>query len=212
MSDDIPTLCHLSAAFCPCNHSCASLAWSGRRGGIASAVGAAARSRRRAGCGTASPRAPAPSGAPAVAGSTPPPRVAGPPCPVVCLPPHGRERASRDSVASTARDTPGGGRRRREEVTARLDAWVEAHKRLHLSDLPLQMARALGLNPKPCGGLVNHRQKPWELPLPACIAECDVQRLHWARPAKVVSLAEAAKRQQPSACDQARHPRERTDT
>jgi hypothetical protein len=27
---------------------------------------------------------------------------------------------------------------------ARLDAWAEAHKRFHLRDLPIQMARELG--------------------------------------------------------------------
>ena len=39
-----------------------------------------------------------------------------------------------------------------------LDAWAEAHKRFHLSDLPIQMARELGLHPKKCGGLATHRQ------------------------------------------------------
>jgi hypothetical protein len=26
------------------------------------------------------------------------------------------------------------------------------------------MARELGLHPKQCGGLANHRQEPWKLP------------------------------------------------
>ncbi len=52
---------------------------------------------------------------------------------------------------------------------ARLDAWADAHKRFHLSDLPIQMARELGLNPKKCGGLANHRQEPWKLPLPGSL-------------------------------------------
>jgi hypothetical protein len=47
---------------------------------------------------------------------------------------------------------------------ARLDAWAEAQKRFHLSDLHIQMARELGLNPKKCGGLATHRQEPWKLP------------------------------------------------
>ena len=95
---------------------------------------------------------------------------------------------------------------------ARLDAWVETQKRFHLSDLPLQMARELGLNPKKFGGLATYRQEPWKLPLPECIAECYRKRFHRERPAKVIPLAEAAKRQQPSARDKASHPRERTDT
>jgi len=95
---------------------------------------------------------------------------------------------------------------------ARLDAWAEAHKRFHLSDLPIQMARELGLHPKQCGGLATHRHEPWKLPLPECIAACYRQRCHRERPAKGVPLAEAATRQQPSARDTARHPGARTDT
>src|SRR5256712_4968201 len=95
---------------------------------------------------------------------------------------------------------------------ARLDAWAEAQRRFHLSDLHIQMARELGLNPKKFGGLANHRQEPWKLPLPEFIAECYQKRFHRERPAKVVPLAEVAKRQQQSTRDAARHPRERTDT
>ena len=94
---------------------------------------------------------------------------------------------------------------------ARLDAWAEAHKRFHLSDLHIQMACEFGLNPKKFGGLANHRQEPWKLPLPEFIAECYLKRFYRARPAKVVPLAEAAKRHQQSARDKARQPREHTD-
>src|SRR5262245_4805977 len=93
----------------------------------------------------------------------------------------------------------------------RLDAWAEAQRRFHLSDLHVQMARELGLNPKTFGGLANHRQEPWNLPLPEFIAECYRKRFHRERPAKVIPLAEVAKRQQQSARDKARHPRARTD-
>jgi len=95
---------------------------------------------------------------------------------------------------------------------ARLNAWADAQRRFHLSDVHIQMARELGLNPKNFGGLANHRQEPWKLPLPAFIAACYVKRFHRERPAKVVSLAEVAKRQQQSARDKARHPRGRTAT
>jgi hypothetical protein len=47
-----------------------------------------------------------------------------------------------------------------KQPKARLDAWADAQKRFHLSDLPIQMARELGLNPKKFGGLANHRQEP----------------------------------------------------
>jgi len=92
-----------------------------------------------------------------------------------------------------------------------LHAWAEAQKRFHLSALHIQMARELGLNPKKFGGLANHRQEPWKLPLPEFIAECYSKRFHRERPAQVVSLAEVAKRQQQSARDKARHARAHTD-
>ena len=95
---------------------------------------------------------------------------------------------------------------------ARLDAWAEAQKRFHLSDVHIQMARELGLHPKKFGGLANHRQEPWKLPLSEFMAECSRKRFHRERPAQVVPLAEGAPRQQQSARDQARHPRARTDT
>jgi hypothetical protein len=94
---------------------------------------------------------------------------------------------------------------------ARPDAWAEAQRRFHLSDLHIQMARELGLNPKKFGGLANHRQEPWKLPLPEFIADCYRKRFHRERPAQVISLAEVAKRQQPSARDTARHARARPD-
>ena len=95
---------------------------------------------------------------------------------------------------------------------ARLDAWVEAQRRFHLSDLHIQMARELGLNPKKFGGLANHRQEAWKLPLPEFIAECYRKRFHRERPAQVVPLAEVTKRQQQSARDKAKQLRERTET
>jgi hypothetical protein len=95
---------------------------------------------------------------------------------------------------------------------ARLDAWAEAQRRFHLSDVHIQMARELGLNPKKFGGLANHRQEPWKLPLPEFIAESYRKRFHRERPAKVIPLAKVAKRQQQSARDKAKHLRERTET
>jgi hypothetical protein len=58
-----------------------------------------------------------------------------------------------------------------KKPTARLDVWAEAQRRFHLSDLHIQMARELGLNPKKFGGLATHRQEPWKLPLPEFIAK-----------------------------------------
>ena len=116
-------------------------------------------------------------------------------------------------TARRARTSRLAGRRRRcrEEAESSPDAWAEAQKRFHLSDLHIQMARELGLNPKTFGGLANHRQEPWKLPLPEFIAECYRKRFHRERPAQVIPLAEVAQRQQQSGRDTARHARAHTD-
>jgi hypothetical protein len=57
------------------------------------------------------------------------------------------------------------------------------------------MARELGLNPKKFGGLANHRQEPWKLPLPQFIEEIYLKRFGVPRPAKVLSLEELISQQ-----------------
>jgi hypothetical protein len=98
-----------------------------------------------------------------------------------------------------------------KQPKARLDPWAEAQRRFHLSDLPVQMARELRLNPKKCGGLATHRQEPWKLSLPECIAACYQKRFHRERPVQGVPRAAVAQRQQQSARNKARPPRERPD-
>ena len=46
-----------------------------------------------------------------------------------------------------------------------LRPWVDARRRFNLSHAQIQMARELGLNPKKLGGLANHKQEPWKMPL-----------------------------------------------
>jgi hypothetical protein len=43
--------------------------------------------------------------------------------------------------------------------------WVEAKKKFRLSDMHIQMARELGMNPKKFGSLANHKQERWKAPL-----------------------------------------------
>ncbi len=57
------------------------------------------------------------------------------------------------------------------------------------------MARELGLNPKKFGGMANHRQEPWKLPLPQFIEEIYLKRFGVPRPAEVLSLEELVSRQ-----------------
>ena len=46
----------------------------------------------------------------------------------------------------------------------KLQDWIEARKRFHLSHAHVQMARELGMNPKKFGALANHCQEPWKAP------------------------------------------------
>jgi hypothetical protein len=43
--------------------------------------------------------------------------------------------------------------------------WKTAKKKYCLSGITIQMARALGLNPKKLGKIDNHKQEPWKEPL-----------------------------------------------
>ena len=47
----------------------------------------------------------------------------------------------------------------------KMQAWIEAGKRHHLTHVQIQMARELGINPNKLGKLDNHDQKPWKMPL-----------------------------------------------
>ena len=75
-------------------------------------------------------------------------------------------------------------------------AWIEARKRHHLSHAHVQMARELGMNPKKLGGLDNHRQERWKLPLPVFIEELYRKRFGRARPEFVLSIEEHARQQE----------------
>jgi hypothetical protein len=48
-------------------------------------------------------------------------------------------------------------------------AWIDARTRHRLSHAQVQMARELGLNPKKLGGMDNHQQEAWKIPLPQFI-------------------------------------------
>jgi hypothetical protein len=63
-----------------------------------------------------------------------------------------------------------------------LKVWIDARKRFHLSHAQIQMARELGLNPKKFGGLANHRQEQWKLPLPQFIEHLYLKNFNKQRP------------------------------
>jgi hypothetical protein len=85
---------------------------------------------------------------------------------------------------------------KRKRIPDGLRAWIEARKRHHLSHAHVQMARELGMNPRKLGGLDNHRQEPWKLPLPVFIEELYRKRFGRARPECVSSIEEHARRRE----------------
>ncbi len=43
--------------------------------------------------------------------------------------------------------------------------WKKAKREYHLTDMHIQMARDLGLNPKKFRSIANHKQQPWKASL-----------------------------------------------
>ncbi len=60
--------------------------------------------------------------------------------------------------------------------------WIEAKKEFRLSNMHIQMARELGMNPKKFGGLANHKQEPWKAPLPVFIEDLYFKRFKKEKP------------------------------
>ena len=63
-----------------------------------------------------------------------------------------------------------------EDMTDKNKDWLEAKKKYRLSDMHIQMARELGMNPKKFGGLDNHKQEKWKSPLPDFIEDLYYKR------------------------------------
>lgn len=75
-------------------------------------------------------------------------------------------------------------------IPQKLRPWIEARKKYRLSHAQVQMARELGMNPKKLGGLANHKQESWKMPLPQFIEHCYEKQFHRARPHDIRSIEE----------------------
>jgi hypothetical protein len=82
---------------------------------------------------------------------------------------------------------------RTKKPNQKMQAWIDARKRHHLSHAQVQMARELGLNPAKLGQLDNHRQEPWKLALPEFIEELYLKRFGKSAPDAVISIEERAR-------------------
>ena len=99
-----------------------------------------------------------------------------------------------DAATATAHGSPSVMKAAR--IPQKLQPWFEARKKYRLTHAQVQMARELGLNPKKFGGLANHRQEPWKVPLPNFIEEIYLKRFGVERPAEIISLEEIFARDQ----------------
>jgi len=77
-----------------------------------------------------------------------------------------------------------------KKPSQKMQAWIEARKRHHLSHAQVHMARELGMNPAKLGKIDNHEQAPWKLPLPQLIEELYFKRFGKTAPDAVLSVEE----------------------
>ncbi len=66
--------------------------------------------------------------------------------------------------------------------------WIEARIKFRLSDMHIQMAREIGMNPRKFGKLDNHKQEQWKAPLPEFIKHLYFKRFGKEQPDVVTRL------------------------
>lgn len=83
-----------------------------------------------------------------------------------------------------------------KKLPQKIQDWVNARKKLHLSHAHIQMARELGMNPNKLGKLANHKQEPWKGPLPNFIETLYQKSFRKTRPIEVKTIEELFKSRQ----------------
>jgi hypothetical protein len=79
------------------------------------------------------------------------------------------------------------------KIPEKLQVWVDARKKFHLSHAHIQMARELGLNPRKFGKIANHQQEPWKAPLPVFIENIYLKHFGKKRPDNIKSIEQLVK-------------------
>ncbi len=79
---------------------------------------------------------------------------------------------------------------KKNKISDKYQIWMDVRKRYRLSDLHIQMARELGMNPKKFGKIANEKQEPWKAPLPTFIERIYFKRFGRERPVDVKSIEE----------------------
>lgn len=77
---------------------------------------------------------------------------------------------------------------KKKRIPEKYQIWIDARRRYHLSDVHIQMARELDMNPKKFGKIANEKQEPWKAPLPAFIEDIYIKRFGRDRPADVKTI------------------------
>jgi len=79
---------------------------------------------------------------------------------------------------------------KKNKISDKYQIWIDVRKRYRLSDVHIQMARELSMNPKKFGKIANEKQEPWKAPLPAFIEKIYFKRFGRERPVDVKSIEE----------------------
>ena len=79
---------------------------------------------------------------------------------------------------------------KRKRKSEKYQIWIDVRKRYRLSDVHIQMARELGMNPKKFGKIANEEQEHWKAPLPAFIEDIYLKRFGRDKPGDVKSIEE----------------------
>ena len=79
---------------------------------------------------------------------------------------------------------------KKKGIPEKFQACIDVRKRYRLSDVHIQMARELGMNPKKFGKISNEKQEPWKKPLPLFIEDIYLKRFGRDRPSDVKSIEE----------------------
>lgn len=78
--------------------------------------------------------------------------------------------------------------RKKVKTNRKMQAWIDARKRHHLTHAQVQMARELGMNPEKLGKFDNHGQEPWKMPLRQYIEHLHLKRFGRPYPGFVLSI------------------------
>ena len=70
----------------------------------------------------------------------------------------------------------------------KMQEWIHARRRHHLSHAQVQMARELGMSPMKLGKLDNHEQEPWKMPLREYIEHLYLKRFGKPAPDNITSI------------------------